>query len=548
MADSATPRLEGQRENILQSKFRFVVYTADLGHFVRRGVVEIDYAIPEVSWLIILHAPTKTLYTVLRNQLRNFRRNGWRWIPYQTIEIINRLLPKKHRTESSLKVPGYEFTEAGFHQRTNVQVLKVNDINASSVVEMIRNFDPQLGLSLASPILKPAVFSLPKLGTLNLHKGKLPEYRGMPPAFWELWNDDQSVGCSVHWVEEGLDSGAVVREATILREHYSSLRGLQLRLDALGVELMREAVLDVISNQANAAAQTVAGKTYRKPTLAQQALLKVKLDRRQPHTVVQPVRLFKEMVYFLALWSHRFFISRFREPFVTVLLYHRVSDDARDNLTVGIEQFDRQMALLRQHCHCLSIEEVITNEHLKLEVVKPIVCVTFDDGYEDNYLHAVPILLKQEVPAAFFVSTGIVGTNLSFPHDVRRGNPSLKNMNWEQLKRMCELGFTVGSHSVTHIDCAAEAEDFVRWELEQSFSDLRRKLGVDHPIFAYPYGSRANMNPARLDLVRRTGYTACLSAYGGVNKGVIDSFNVLRCGIHWEFSDLAFLCRCEGIR
>jgi hypothetical protein len=40
---------------------------------------------------------------------------------------------------------------------------------------------------------------------------------------------------------------------------------------------------------------------------------------------------------------------------------------------------------------------------------------------------------------------------------------------------------------------------------------------------------------------------ACLSAYGGVKEGVIDSFNVLRSGIHWEFSDLAFLCRCEGI-
>jgi peptidoglycan/xylan/chitin deacetylase (PgdA/CDA1 family) len=546
LAVATSVRIRRQRENILQDKFRFVVYTADLGHFVRRGVVDIDRAIPEVSWLIVLHTPRKSLDTLLRNQWRNFKRNGWRWIPYQTIEILNRLMPRKHRVEPSLQVPGYEFTEAGFHQRRNIRILKVNDIHASSVVEEIRNFDPQLGLSLAAPILKPAVFTLPKLGTLNLHKGKLPEYRGMPPAFWELWNEEQSVGCTVHWVEAGLDSGAVVREASVHRERYSSLRGLQLCLDVLGVELMRDAVLDVISNLADAMPQTLGGHTYRKPTLTQQARLNAKLGRRQP-TGRQPTRLFKAMVYFLALWSHRLFVARFHKPRVTVLLYHRVSDDARDNLTVGIEQFDRQMALLRKHCHCLSIEEVITNVHLKLEVGKPIVCVTFDDGYEDNYLHAAPILLKQGIPAAFFVSTGIVGTNLSFPHDVRRGNPPLKNMNWEQLKRMRELGFTVGSHSVSHIDCAAEVEDLVRWELEQSLSDLRRKLGVQRPIFAYPYGGRANMAPARLDLVREAGYVACLSAYGGVNEGVIDSFNVLRGGIHWEFSDLAFLCRCEGI-
>ena len=534
-------------ENILQDKFRFVVYTADLSHFVRRGVVEIDRAIPGVSWLIILHAPRKSLDTVLRNQWRNFKRNGWRWIPYQTIEILNRLLTRKRRAEHCLLVPGYEFTETGFHQLRNIRVLKVDDIHASSVVEMIRNFDPQLGLSLAAPILKPAVFSLPKLGTLNLHKGKLPEYRGMPPVFWELWNDEQSVGCSVHWVEAGLDSGAIVREASVLRKRYSSLRGLQLHLDGLGVELMRDAVLDVTSNLVNALPQTVGGHIYRKPTLAQQARLKAELARRQPSAISQPIRLFKATAYFLTLWSYRLFVRRFRKPRVTVLLYHRVSDDVRDNLTVGIEQFDRQMTLLRKHCHCLSIEEVITNVHLKLKVGKPIVCVTFDDGYEDNYLHAAPILLKQGIPAAFFVTTGIVGTNLPFPHDVRRKNPLIRNMNWEQLKKMHELGFTVGSHSVTHIDCAAETEDIVRCELEQSLSDLRRELGIQHPIFAYPYGGRANMTSARLDIVKKAGYAGCLSAYGGVNEGVIDSFNILRGGIHWEYSDLAFLCQCEGI-
>jgi peptidoglycan/xylan/chitin deacetylase (PgdA/CDA1 family) len=173
-----------------------------------------------------------------------------------------------------------------------------------------------------------------------------------------------------------------------------------------------------------------------------------------------------------ALW--RGGARRALAPRITVLLYHRVSDGARDNLTVGIEQFDRQMALLRRHCEPLSLEEVLATECVPRSR-KPLVCVTFDDGYLDNYEHAAPILLKHQVPAAFFVSTGIVGTDQRFPHDLRRGNPAIPVMQWDQLREMKRSGFTIGSHSVSHIDCAGEPESVVWSELVQSRDDLRRE-------------------------------------------------------------------------
>ena len=107
-------------------------------------------------------------------------------------------------------------------------------------------------------------------------------------------------------------------------------------------------------------------------------------------------------------------------------------------------------------------------------------------------------------------------------------------------------GFTIGSHAATHIDCAAEPEDVVVRELAQSRDDLARELGVAAPIFAYPYGGRQHMTPSRLALVKAAGYTACLAAYGGSNVNRVDRWNVLRRGIHWEFSDEAFLYECLG--
>jgi len=113
---------------------------------------------------------------------------------------------------------------------------------------------------------------------------------------------------------------------------------------------------------------------------------------------------------------------------------------------------------------------------------------------------------------------------------------------------MRAAGFVIGSHSVSHIDCASEPEQLVQSELESSRADLERELQLEKVIFAYPYGGRQHMTAQRLELVKRAGYAGCLSAYGGTNVSQVARFNVLRRGIHWEFSDRALLFECLGIR
>ena len=111
---------------------------------------------------------------------------------------------------------------------------------------------------------------------------------------------------------------------------------------------------------------------------------------------------------------------------------------------------------------------------------------------------------------------------------------------------MKSWGFTIGSHTVGHIDCASEPEDLVKRELAQSRDDLQQQLGVFDPIFAYPYGGRQHMSAPRLELVKQAGYVACLSAYGGTNIGTVDRYNVLRRSISWEYDDHSFRRLCLG--
>lgn len=98
------------------------------------------------------------------------------------------------------------------------------------------------------------------------------------------------------------------------------------------------------------------------------------------------------------------------DPPVIVLLYHRVTSLPSDPemLAVTPDNFREQMR------HLKDLFPIVRFEEDWSEISKPAVCVTFDDGYADNALEALPILEDAGVPATFFVSTGTIGTTEEF--------------------------------------------------------------------------------------------------------------------------------------
>ena len=527
---------------------RVVIITGGLNLYsVRKGIAELARNFPRIEWMILENAPRKTIRILLRNQWRNIKKNGWRWIPYQAWDAVAGLLRKWRRVPVPLGTsPGAQYSAGAVLRLAGVSHIRVTDLHGEDTLAQVRAFRPELGISLAAPILKPSLFAIPLGGTVNLHKGKLPDYRGMPPAFWEFVNGERTIGCTIHRVESGLDTGPILVERSLPRQRYSTVRGMQLALDELGVQLTCEALRLLNDGTATWKPQNPGGRTYTKPTLLQAAAMR---RRWAGDGGLQLKRACKELFF----WSY---VRLARPPAarclgwrnrqrIVVLLYHRVSDEMRDSLTVGIEQFDTQMAWLRRHHRVASIADIVRG-NVPRDTARPVVAVTFDDGYLDNYEHAVPILLRHQVPAAFFVSTGMIGTNKGFPHDLKRLGNALPTMTWDQLREMHALGFLVGSHTVSHLDCGSADPSAVRRELIESRDALRGNLGLSEILFAYPFGGRANMNPAALQLVKESGYAGCLSAYGGVIRGPVDSYNVVRTGIGANHTTLAFRAALEG--
>ncbi len=98
-------------------------------------------------------------------------------------------------------------------------------------------------------------------------------------------------------------------------------------------------------------------------------------------------------------------------PSANVLVYHRINSVDTDpwGITVSPGCFEQQIGFLKQHCNLISLDELV--QQLSNGVLlKNSVCITFDDGYIDNYTYARPILEKYDCPATFFLSTAFVGS------------------------------------------------------------------------------------------------------------------------------------------
>jgi len=98
-----------------------------------------------------------------------------------------------------------------------------------------------------------------------------------------------------------------------------------------------------------------------------------------------------------------------------VLMYHRIADLTTNPWQMGVSpcNFEQQLKVLQTKYKLISVADLITQLSQK-SITPNTVCITFDDGYSDNYLAAKPLLEKYETPATFFISTHYVEQQKSF--------------------------------------------------------------------------------------------------------------------------------------
>ena len=97
-----------------------------------------------------------------------------------------------------------------------IPILQPDDLNAQEVIDAVSATNPDFLLSFqAGQILRRALLSVPILGAWNVHFGSLPRYRGVAPIAWAIINGERATGVTLHRIDPGVDSGAILATAEV---------------------------------------------------------------------------------------------------------------------------------------------------------------------------------------------------------------------------------------------------------------------------------------------------------------------------------------------
>lgn len=200
----------------------------------------------------------------------------------------------------------------------------------------------------------------------------------------------------------------------------------------------------------------------------------------------------------------------------SVLMYHSVWDavPAADPYHNGISTatFDSHLRWLinrgYQPMSLSALEEVW--EGGRLPPTRGV-AITFDDGYEDNYLHAWPILRRHQFTATIFVVTDTIGGVNAF--DSERGVAPARMLTTEQIRTLHRGGVSFGSHGCSHpATLTALADDRLDDEVNRSRRELEQLLDAPVHHFSYPHSKSDDRVE---DAVCRAGYRLACTGEGG---------------------------------
>jgi peptidoglycan/xylan/chitin deacetylase (PgdA/CDA1 family) len=295
-----------------------------------------------------------------------------------------------------------------------------------------------------------------------------------------------------------------------------------------------------------------------------------------------------------------------KEPSARILYFHRVNDAADPFIgSISTGLFEQQMKYLAQRYRVVSLSEV-TKRLSQGGPPEPVVAITFDDGYQDNYLNAFPILRSYGLPATIFLTTGgidsrerlwfeklslaVKKTSKTFidleidlprriwmrseaerlraktqifallralPDSERRQwvtdivtqlGPAADTedamLTWDQVRRMKKQGIDFGGHTVTHPFVSRLMPQQAVWEVAECKRRIEEELQAPVEHFAYPNGRDGDFEPWNKQLLQQAGYHAAVSTLWGVNYPSTDRME-LRRGQPWEEEPALFVAKLD---
>lgn len=129
----------------------------------------------------------------------------------------------------------------------DLPVLGVEDLSSDNFADQLTQLEADLFVVVAFRILPKHILEIPKIGSVNLHASLLPKYRGAAPIHWAVMNGEEETGCSIFFLDEQVDTGAIIRQKSAPIGENETTGEVYNRLKVMGSEVLLEAVNEIAS-------------------------------------------------------------------------------------------------------------------------------------------------------------------------------------------------------------------------------------------------------------------------------------------------------------
>jgi len=229
-----------------------------------------------------------------------------------------------------------------------------------------------------------------------------------------------------------------------------------------------------------------------------------------------------------------------------VLMYHNIGIPPREGKLRSLYVTPRMFRFQMWYLKTAGFEVVFLRDilsHIRGESVsdKKLVALTFDDGYQDFYENAYPVLKRYGFPATVFLVSDLVGKDNLW--DYRALNIRKRLLDWDKIIEMSGHLVTFGSHTKTHPFLEKLSTKEIEEELFGSKADIEKRLKLPVEFFCYPYG---HYDERAVAVARKAGYLGATT----MNRGLIhrgdDPFEMRRSFIRWHTHPLLFVLKMHS--
>ena len=149
----------------------------------------------------------------------------------------------------------------------NILIKQPEDLKNIDFINQIKSMNADLFIVVAFRKIPKEVYSIPKLGTINLHASLLPDYRGAAPINWALINNEKVTGVTTFFINEKIDHGDIISKKEVLIDNDDDYKSLYRKLSIIGSNLLLETIMIVFKSKFQIISQSKDNNKKKAPKL-----------------------------------------------------------------------------------------------------------------------------------------------------------------------------------------------------------------------------------------------------------------------------------------